>query len=394
MAVGHDSRTGQLNVAGGTIGGISGLTLERDMVVAGDLDYTIGHLEVSSERGTIQVAAGGSFTSTGVASRNIDTDLVTDVGGIFRHTSTGTTRLGITNVAFLGRAQLTNNGTVRIEAGTFSLFGDGAGTGDFDVAEGTWQIAGGTHAYTGNFIGAGTAQFSGGTVDINGAGYSIANLEVDGATVNFNSTTFGPLDSAVLSGGTANFNTASSVDLGVVTLSGATLGGNDGVDVMMLDWTSGGIASGGTLAVDGGSLGGIGGLRLDRTIRVTGELEHTQNNLSFTTIRGAIQLADGGTFSSSGTLARNIDVDVIIDVGGTFRHTSTGTTSLGITNDPSLGRSSLTNSGSFDVDAGIVEVRGPFTNYDATNDTLSEARIVLLRCFASRMPSFNQTRRR
>ncbi|MEM7312731.1 MAG: hypothetical protein AAF497_06235, partial [Planctomycetota bacterium] len=113
--------------------------LERTLRIVGDTVWESGNIAFSSNQGTLQVEQG-RFSVTGDRDRAMSVHLEIMPGATLNHQSSGTTTLGQFG------STLTNDGTIRVEAGRLNSFD---GFTNFDAASRT--LTGGSYDLSGEF---------------------------------------------------------------------------------------------------------------------------------------------------------------------------------------------------------------------------------------------------
>ena len=285
--------------------------------------------------------AGGTFVNDGTLSKT---------------TGTGTSNIsnGIT---------LTDTGAIQISTGTLSLRGGGtlSATATLTAATGTvLDFNGGTYiVLTGRpsaGVGNAVVSFTGASVTINGT-YSVPGLtSVTNGEVDFN---------VPVTIGTLNQSAGTIAGTGTITVSGLTT------------WTGGTMSGTGTTIANGGLTLGAAATNtqmfLDkRTLNNFGTATLIENSNSF-----GLLLSSGATFHNEPGASFSFLSDSSITsnggspAGGTFvndgtlsKTTGTGTSNVG-------NGITLTNTGTIQVDTGILSIQGTFTNFSSTTRTLT-----------------------
>lgn len=233
------------------------------------------------------------------------------------------------------QASFDNSGTVTVGSGTLSLDGGGAASGAFEAQSGAiLRFAGSSQTYnldaTSSVTGAGTVRISRGIVNI------LGDYSVTGTT---------ELDSA----GTANF--AVDTTLGDLTLSAGTITGSGTLTANgLFIWTGGSMSGTGHTVANGGlEINGLGILSLTgRTLDNAGTAVWIGGSPSLT--GGAVfNNLPGATFDAQGNSSFLGGGGGIFNNGGTLvKSGGTGTSSLG--------GLTLNNSGTVEVQTGILNM--------------------------------------
>ncbi|HEY3392865.1 MAG TPA: choice-of-anchor D domain-containing protein, partial [Lacipirellulaceae bacterium] len=259
--------------------------------------------------------------------------------------------------------QFNNTGTVNVDQGILELSGSSTSTGGtFAVDAGAiLRFSSGSHTVdsASTITGAGDVDFSTNTVTLDGT-YAITGI-------------------TTVSGGTVNFN-APAATLTTLNLSGGTLGGSGSQNVSgAFNWTGGALANNGTTTIDNTATLTISGSS-NKTLGNGGNTGRTLVNNGVANLSGGNLLISSSGGVNPGSLFQNnvtFNVTGESDIshnnfgGSAGRFTNAGTfnkSGTGTTTDIST---VFTNSGTTNVNEGILSVSGSFTNYDAASDTLT-----------------------
>jgi len=279
-----------------------------------------------------------------------------DNAGTFRKTSSGTTTVG-TSLPF------NNYNTVEVQAGTLFLDGGGLNHGTMDLPAGTTlNLSGGTFTQSvgGSIAGAGNFILSGGTANLAGLVNLTGSHTFSSGTANLTGSYFCTNSPLTISGATANFNGTGLLQPTTVTLSSGTLSGNQLVTVLTAMTWSGGTMSGSgrTIIPPAATLTLNSPTSMNLTTRVlenggtvvwSGAGSMFLNNAVITNRAGALfQAQNAASLAFNGGTPR-------FDNAGTFRKTSSGTTTVG-TSLP------FNNYNTVEILAGILSANGGYTS--------------------------------
>lgn len=310
--------------------------------------------------GRIYAFPNGKFVNSG--SFEARGDLRMDWGsfqndGAFAHTT------GTNTATFAGG--FSNSGTVTNLSGTMAMTGGGSQSGPFHTVASTRLNFAGTQSFATNsaVVGPGTVAL-GGTVTYAGL------LDVQGPVDLTGAVTFTAGAVPRLAGRTVNitgsgvFNTGLGIEIGSVQLNG-TLNGGDQVTVTnSLHWVDGSIQGAGLKRTSVGAtlvLSGTGDKSLQGTLENGGTATWNGGRI-YAYPEGLLRNAASGQLTVSG--GTRMDWGTLENLGLLVKAAPTNTLDLNI----------LVNSGTFDVDSGLLAVHGASTNSGAltinTNATL------------------------
>ena len=294
--------------------------------------------------GTANVSSPSGTTFNNVGQFNIQNAKMWDGTVVFNNQAIGTitkTSAGLSEFA-IGVA-LNNAGTVNVNAGTFELDGGGASAGVFNITSGTLAFDFGNQTISGTINNAGTLASLPGV----GAGAMI------NFTGTYNETTGGNI---AINGGTFNVNAPLTTPLTSKSLSltGGTLGGSGAVTV----------ASGGTADLGGGAL-------MVNTFKVSGGATALISNAATAIFQPATfnnsgtvnWVGAGGLHTPSGTTTFNNLAGALFNVQNAQIWDSSGG-SVVFNNKASA---VITNAGTVDVKAGMLELDGGGTSSGTFN---------------------------
>jgi len=357
-----------LTLSGGTLTGSDNHTIST-------MTWTGGTLSGASASTTVTGTLGLSNSSITLDARTLNNAGTGTVGGssfymalsggaVFNnqagaslqvdHTGTGQLTYGTGSGTFNNAGMITktvtsngftyvyvpfnNSGTVTVNAGTLYLGPTTATTsnnsGPFNVANGaTLQVAGsGTINFAADLTGAGSGVFSSGTTNFTSGTYGLGNMTV--------------------SGGTVSLNTGAAHNLNAVTLSGGTLTGADNFSITAMTWTGGTLSGAGTTTVTGTLDMLSSSVTLDgRTFNNAGTATIGGTSFYMIMYNGAVFNNQAGAtlqFSHTGTGQMTYSTG-----GGAFNNSGVITKPL-ISNGYTYIYSTFSQSGSFDVQGGIV----------------------------------------
>jgi autotransporter-associated beta strand protein len=242
----------------------------------------------------------------------------------------------------------TYTGANRVKNGTLIISGGSTASAAFETVSGTTlTFSGGAHSLTGAaFTNSGTTNFSGGTENLGGASFSNSGtININGAAVTFNASTSIP--------GTVNFSSGTLSGTSQVTFTGP------------LTWTNGTMSGSGTTRIQGNTAFSSGGDPLldGRTLTNSGTATftsntylHGKNGAVINNLAGALMdlqgynhfVYDGGTWPT-------------LNNAGTFRRSNDANT-IYI-------QFTLNNTGTVDIQSGIVELQAGVTQLVGTTLT-------------------------
>ena len=321
---------GALNISGNSTALGSGHTLE----VAGATTVRGNNLTGLSVNAGARVVNQGTW----VEAASVDSRLSGNGGtsafdnqGSFTKTTTTTTTVGSFGLAF------NNSGSVKLDAGTLSLIGGGASTGQIDIAGGaTLDFAGSaTFGLNRDVNNAGTFQIRGGIVNAPDGLVLGSNTVISGGRLNLSGNS--QFDSFNFVGGGTLNNNGTLVVSGPTNWAGSTLTGSGNTRLegpLSLASSSSITVSAGTLVLAGTtSQTGSGGINTNGAgARIINE--------------GSWVEQANGALSMGGAGATHFDNP------GSFSKTSTFTTTIG-----SFGLA-FNNTGTVKVDAGTLALVG------------------------------------
>ncbi|QSA95832.1 hypothetical protein [Methylococcus sp. EFPC2] len=347
-----------------TIAGSIGLDAGRTLKNEGTLSWTSGYINLNDSgttgSGTLVNAAGASFEIQGnnayqvYASNNGTAD--NGSGASFSNAGTlrksGSTTNDNTNIA----TSFTNTGTVDVQTGVLQFSGNSTLGGSLTIADGAELLLnGGTHT-----VGGSVALASGGSLRINGGTVSLANA---------GNSLAGEVG---LSGGTLDLGAAQTLAAsGSYTQSSGTLKGAN-LTVSGAAALSGGSQSGASTTALKGTTTITGSIGLDagRTLKNEGTLSWTSGyinlNDSGTTGSGTLVNAAGASFEIQGNNAYQVYASnngtADNGSGASFSNAGTLRKSGSTTNDNTNIATSFTNTGTVDVQTGVLQFSGQLTN--------------------------------
>jgi hypothetical protein len=333
--------------------------------VSGTLDDRTGAIFDAQADGTMtRYYQGATFNNAGLFKKS---------GG------TGTTEVQWT---------FNNTGTVQVQTGTLVLSGPGTHTGVFTVDPGaTLQFGSSSYAGANTFggaaslAGAGLVNFTRGNVTFNGT-YDVAggttfagdgtvtfNASTDlhnavvfaGSTVYFNGPLLGLPSTLSLNGGGVYFNSSADLAFSNATLNG-TLGGSANITLTgATTWSAGTMAAGGKTIIPSGSTLTINNASSDVGLY---RILDNSGTIVWTTANYSISGATAGTVENR--------AGAVFDVQGGFQMSSSGTFNNAGLFKKSAGTGTyiqwtFNNTGSVDVQRGLLELSGGGTNSGMMN---------------------------
>lgn len=257
--------------------------------------------------------------------------------GTLRKTSAGTSNIAVA---------LNNDGLIELQAGALTASGGGTCNGDIDLASSCNMTLTGTHTINAgaSLTGAGTLTIATGTTTFTNAPAGTGNVVITNGNAIFN--------------GTAAMNT--------LALVGGSLGGSGTLTVSGLtSWTFSTLAGAGVLNANGGIA--ITGDTFARTLA-----QRTLNNAGIATFNGTGSISlnqnaiwnnlPGSTFEiqNTGPIGVTVTPAGAFNNQGTIRKTSTGTSTISV---------AVSNAGTIEVDAGILNIASSLTDFSGTTLT-------------------------
>jgi filamentous hemagglutinin family protein len=364
----HITGGAAFNVSGGTLTGAGAVTVNGPFNWTGGLLSGTGLLTTNGpssidlgggslgknwlNNGTVDllgapllnVTAGNTFTNAAIGVFNVNGTNANAIGGAGTFLNQGT--LNKNNAVTQNfTANLTNNGTLNVNAGILQVSGNAIDSGAYNVNAGnTLQFTGGTRTLNGSSSvnGAGTLDFSGATVNANG------NLGISST------------GSVLFTGGIVNLDTPSPTLTfpGAITLSGATLNATDDIVATGINWTGGSLNGTGLLTTSGASTINAGGGALGKNWVNNGTVDLSGAPLLNVTAGNTFTNAAAGVFNVNGANTN------AIGGAGTFLNQGTLNKNNPVTQNFTA---NLTNSGTLNVNAGILQVSGNATDSGAYN---------------------------
>jgi hypothetical protein len=348
-AVKGTSVEGVLNISGGADKALY-VTLQN----AGTAVWSAGRI-YAFPNGKLRNLANASFELRG--DLKMDWGSFVNKGQFLRSTGSGATTLN--SVVF------DNSGVVRNLSGTLSFDGGGTQSGVFNANPGARLTFAGTHSFAADS--AVISQWSaslGGTMAFSGKLDVATTLDIPGSVQFRAGAVLNISVPTVNLSGTAAFNSGGPVTFTTLNLTG-TIDGSDIVTVAeTLNWSSGGVQGTGrliagpqaSLAINGGSDKGLYG-----TLENRGSAVWSAGRI-YAFPEGVLRNAASGQLSISG--GTRMDWGTLHNLGQLVKTAPTNTVDLNV----------LMNSGTLDVNSGVLTVRGPATNSGtlamSTNATL------------------------
>jgi hypothetical protein len=321
--------------------------------------------DISFSNGVITNRAGALFQVQGAGSLRLNSGLNRiENAGTFRKTSSGTT-------TFESNIALNNYGTVDTQAGTLFLDGGGLNSSAITVATGaTLDLSGGTYTDTAaaSITGGGNLRESGAVTTLAGLVNLAGTNSFVSGTANLNGNYICTNNLLLISGGNVNVDSTGTVSPNTFNLSGGNLGGSGLITVLsQMTWSGGNHSGTGRTTIARGAilnLTTVGSVNMtSRTLDNAGTVIWSGSGTIFfsnavvTNRPGALfQMQGSGTFQTGGGSSR-------VDNAGTFRKTSSGTTTL-------LSPVKFNNYGTLDLRNGILAAGGGYSTI-TTNATLA-----------------------
>jgi PEP-CTERM motif len=272
------------------------------LVLAGATEWSVPTGVLTADPGPIQnsgtIRNTGVFTDAGYrgVTRSLGNDGIFENSGTYVHKSTGKTVAGVFN----------NTGTLRVDAGTFTVNRGSAVGGGVSLASGSaLEFAGGNSSFTGALAGSGVIRVNGGSLDFDAVPASTINLELNAGK--FTARRDIGVDTLLLNGGTrdgAGALTANQLTFAAGNLTGkgtTTITGLSRIQGSEADLKSIGVDH--VLVLDGNTSwsSGGGGITIDGRIVNRGTFSDQAGEIgAFRTLFG-----DKGSFVNQGTYVRD-----------------------------------------------------------------------------------------
>ena len=367
--------SGLTTFTGGQIGGDGGNVIaDGGLNISGAGSKTLGHSGSSGSSGIVNNGAGtwsgtgdisnwgsGRLTNSAGASLNIQSDADFN-NGTFINQGTLTKSAGATDGSekTVISGLFNNSGSVNVTQGVLSFTGGGTHTGSFASGANGWIEFAGSSSKPTHDLNAG-ASITGNTRMISSFGALVVNT---GATYNASKT-------EIIGGGKLHIADSNmTAHTGTLTVSGGDFTGVGHLAVSGLTTFTGGQigGDGGNVIADGGlNISGAGSKTLGHS-GSSGSSGIVNNGAGTWSGTGDISNWGSGRLTNSAGASLNIQSDADFN-NGTFINQGTLTKSAGATDgsEKTVISGGLENSGSINVQQGVLEVITPFHNQGTIN---------------------------